>query len=123
MSSRPSTRLVLVPLVLFLAFSGTAFALAQLHPAKPGQPKVAGGNIALGDAYNGETVFQQSCASCHGAGGKGGGVGPPLAGAQISVAAARAQIENGGSVMPGGLVKGQDERDVLAYLASILAGS
>lgn len=119
--SRPSTRLVLIPLLLFLAFSGTAFALAQLHVAKPGQAKVAGGKIALGDSYNGETVFQQSCAGCHGAGGKGGGVGPPLAGQKISVAGAKAQIDNGGSVMPAGVVKGQQERDVLAYLASIFA--
>jgi hypothetical protein len=54
-------------------------------------------------------------------GGEGGGIGPPLEGASISLAAAKAQIDSGGGAMPAGLVKGQQERDVLAYLATILA--
>src|SRR5918911_1149613 len=73
--------------------------------------------VAVGDAYQGETVFQQTCAGCHGAGGKGGGIGPRLAGAAIPLAVAKAQIDNGGGAMPPRLVTGQKERDVLAYLA------
>jgi mono/diheme cytochrome c family protein len=120
-SSRPRLiRLVVVPALLFLAFAGTAFGLAKAHLASPGAPAAAG-TVAVGDPYNGETVFQQSCAACHGAGGKGGGVGPRLAGAQISLAAAQAQIDNGGGVMPAGIVTGAKEHDVLAYLATILA--
>jgi mono/diheme cytochrome c family protein len=112
-------RLIVAPTLLFLAFAGTALALALTHPAKPGTPKTSG-NVKLGDAYNGETVFQSSCAGCHGAGGKGGGIGPRLAGAAIPIAAAKAQIDNGGGAMPAGLVKGKQEEDVLAYLATIL---
>jgi mono/diheme cytochrome c family protein len=111
---------VIVPLVLFAAFSGAAFALAKLHFAKPGVPH-ANGPVALGDSYRGETLFSQNCASCHGAGGAGGGIGPKLAGAPITLAAAKAQIESGGGTMPASLVKGQQEKDVLAYLATILA--
>lgn len=113
-------RLVVVPLVLFAIFAGGAFALSKLHLAKPGTPK-ASGNVKLGDSYRGETIFSTTCASCHGQGGKGGGIGPTLAGASIPIAAAKAQIDNGGGSMPGGLVKGQQEQDVLAYLATILA--
>ena len=116
--SRRLIRLVIVPACLFLAFAGGAFALAKLHLAKPGTPK-ASGAVKLGDPYRGETVFTQRCAGCHGAGGKGGS-GPTLAGTRISIAAAKAQIDNGGSVMPAGLVAGRNEQDVLAYLNTIL---
>ena len=112
-------RLVLAPTLLFFAFAGTALALALLHPAKPGTPST-GGSIKLGDAYNGETVFSTTCATCHGEGGKGGGIGPPLAGAAIPISAVKAQIDNGGGSMPAGLVKGKQEEDVLAYVATIL---
>jgi mono/diheme cytochrome c family protein len=102
--------------------SGLAFGLAKAHLAKPGLPKAAAGShVALGDPYRGETVFTQTCAGCHGAGGKGGGIGPRLAGSPISLAVAKAQIDNGGGAMPAGLVKGRAERDVLAYLATIVA--
>lgn len=115
-------RLIVVPLVVLLSVSGAAFALAKLHLAKPGVPKVAAGTpVQLGDAYRGETIFQQTCAGCHGAGGSGGGIGPKLRGNPISVEAAKAQIDRGSGVMPGGLVSGQQEADVLAYLATILA--
>lgn len=114
-------RLVVVPAILFAVFAGTAFALAKLHLAKPGTPR-ASGTVAVGDSYRGETIFSQQCASCHGQGGSGG-IGPRLIGASISLAAAKAQIDNGGGTMPAGLVSGQSEKDVLAYLASILAPS
>jgi mono/diheme cytochrome c family protein len=120
MSRQRFLRLVAVPLILFAAFSGAAFALAKLHFARPGVPH-SNGPVALGDSYRGETLFSQNCASCHGAGGEGGGIGPKLAGASITLAAAKAQIDTGGGAMPGGLVKGQQEKDVLAYLAGILA--
>ena len=117
----PLRRIVLLPLVLFLAVSGVVFTLAKLHPAKPEVPTAAAaGSVKTGDRYRGETVFQDQCAACHGAGGKGGGIGPQLAGAPITLAAAKAQIDNGGGTMPAGLVSGQEEEDVLAYLATIL---
>lgn len=110
-------RLVVLPSCLFLAFSGGAFALAKLHPAKPGVAKA--GPVELGDSYRGELVFTKTCAGCHGQAGQGGS-GPKLAGSSITLARAKAQIESGGSTMPANLVSGRDERDVLAYLATIL---
>ena len=119
MSRERFLRLVVAPTLLFLVFTGTALALALLHPAKPGTPKTSG-NVELGDPYNGETIFSTTCAGCHGQGGKGGGIGPKLAGAAIPLAAVKAQIDNGGGSMPAGLVTGKQEADVLAYLATIL---
>jgi mono/diheme cytochrome c family protein len=115
----PSQRLVLVPLALFCCVSGGVFGLAKLHLARPGVPKTSG-TITLGDFYRGETVFSQHCAACHGQGGVGGSIGKKLVDDPISLQTALGHIDAGGSVMPPGLVKGRDERDVLAYLATIL---
>ena len=117
--SRP-VRLLLIPLVLFLSLSGGAFALAKLHLAKPGVPK-SSGSIVLGDVYRGQVVFSQSCAVCHGPDGKGGGVGPRLQDDKISLAAIKAQIDSPRGTMPPKLVTGQKERDVLAFLSTIVA--
>ena len=113
---------MLVPLALFLCISGAAFGLAKLHPARPGLPKTPS-TIKLGDFYRGQTVFTQHCAVCHGLNGVGGKIGKKLAGDPITLAKALAQIEGGGAIMPPALVRGQDERDVLAYLATILGKS
>ena len=50
-----------------------------------------------------------------------GGVGPRLAGASITLPVVKAQIDNGGGIMPAKLVSGSREDDVLAYLATIVA--
>src|SRR5512133_1939318 len=117
--------LILLPLYsqlvrLFILVSGTVFVLAQLHPAKE-EVSSSGPPPASGDPAHGQELFAENCASCHGEGGQGGGVGPTLAGNPISIADARSRIENGGGVMPANLVSGQDLADVLAYLQTILA--
>jgi mono/diheme cytochrome c family protein len=115
-------RLVVVPLVLLVVVWGATFALAKAHLAKPGTPKAATGSVALGDPYRGEVVFGQTCAPCHGAGGNGG-IGPRLKGDAITIAAVKAQIDNGGGAMPPKLVTGKQEQDVLAYVATLIAPS
>jgi mono/diheme cytochrome c family protein len=115
----PLRRIVLIPIVLFAVVSAGVFTLAKLHLAKPSAPASAA-SVKLGDQYRGETVFVSKCAGCHGMGGEGGGIGPKLAGASIPITLAKAQIDSGGGSMPGGLVTGKDEEDVLAYLATIL---
>jgi mono/diheme cytochrome c family protein len=116
---RRRIRLVAIPAALFLGVSATAFGLAKAHPAKPGLPKSTG-PVKVGDPKQGQIVFSQTCAACHGAGGKGGGIGPKLQGLQITLARAKAQIDAGGGAMPAGLVSGTNEENVLAYLATIL---
>jgi mono/diheme cytochrome c family protein len=112
-------RLIVFPAVLFLAVSGTAFTLAKLHLARPSV--AASGTVKVGDFYRGQVAFNQICAACHGKDGAGGGIGPRLAGANVTLAAAKAQIDNGGGAMPPHLVQGTREEDVLAYLATILS--
>jgi cytochrome c551 len=65
-------------------------------------------------------AFDQTCGGCHGAGGKGGAIGPRLIGDRITLAAVKQQIDAGGGSMPPGLVKGAAERDVLAFVATII---
>ena len=117
-----TTRLVVVPVLLFGATSGAVFGLAKAHLAKPGLPKLAANaKVQLGDFYTGQTVFSQKCAACHGQNAEGTKIAPKLDGAAISLARAKAQIDGGGSVMPAKLVTGKQEADVLAFLATILA--
>jgi cytochrome c551 len=117
--SRRRVRLVVVPAILFAVVSGTVFVLAELHPAKD-EGAAASAPTGQGDAGQGEQLFAENCAGCHGEGGTGGGVGPTLAGSQISLGEARSTIENGSGVMPPDLVQGQDLEDVLAYLQTIV---
>jgi mono/diheme cytochrome c family protein len=118
MTSR-RVRLVVVPAILFLIVSGAVFVLAQLHPAKR-ESKTSVPVTVLTDPMHGEQLFARNCATCHGEGGEGGGIGPRLMGRDVSIDEARSTIENGAGVMPGGLVSGQDLEDVLAYLKDVL---
>src|SRR4051794_24652138 len=97
-------RLVLIPVVLFPVFAGGLLTLAKRHLAKPAAPSAA--TVVLGNPQAGHAAFAQKCAACHGANGAGGGIGPKLAGVAVPLAVAKAQIDNGGSVMPAGLVAG-----------------
>jgi cytochrome c551 len=104
-----------IPAILFGLVSGSVFVLAELHPAKAEQPARTAPSAQAGPVQRGQQVYEDNCASCHET-----GVGPELAGAGISIDAARAQIENGGGGMPANIVQGQDLDDVLAYLQTIL---
>jgi mono/diheme cytochrome c family protein len=113
--------LIARPFALLVVVSAIVFTLAELHLAKPGIPSAAAGTkIVLGDSYRGATEFDQTCQACHGEGGKGGGIGPRLIGDKISLAAVKQQIDIGGGTMPPALVKGAVERDILAYLATVI---
>ena len=107
--------------MLLVGVTAGVFALAELHPAKDEAASAPSGAACAGDAAHGQELFAENCASCHGEGGEGGGVGPTLVGNPITIADARSRIENGGGVMPANLVSGQDLADVLAYLQTILA--
>jgi mono/diheme cytochrome c family protein len=123
MSSR-AVRLIVVPTVLFVVVAAGVFALAAWHPAKrESETRVTIEITTAGDPVRGDQLFAENCATCHGEGGEGGGVGPRLVGNDVSISVARSTIENGSGVMPADLVTGQDLEDVLAYLETILARS
>ena len=93
------------------------FALAQAQIFAPSAP--AGGSAPAGDATRGEAVFERECAGCHGNAGAGGGVGPQLAGSGLESSDVAAAVQQGRGVMPPGLVTGQEQADVVAYVVSI----
>jgi mono/diheme cytochrome c family protein len=107
------------PLVLLAVVSAVAFTLARLHLAQPSVSGAKAGNVALGDPYRGETLFAGTCAKCHGRGGSGG-VGPRLDGDRIPLSLVVDRIENGKGIMPPHLFSGRDERDVVAYVATLI---
>jgi mono/diheme cytochrome c family protein len=75
---------------------------------------------APADPAAGKVVFAQSCTGCHAQDGTAdGGVGPKLHGLGLTAARIAAQVRDGGPTMPGGLVEGDDLRDVVAYTLSI----
>jgi len=82
------------------------------------EPDTSSEPVLLGGAERGEVLFAENCAGCHGRGGTGG-TGPALAGSGLSAEEIAAAIEQGGGIMPPGIVTGQNQADVVAYVESI----
>ena len=106
------------PVLVGAAVALGTFALAKAQIFEPSA--AADGPAAVGDVERGVVVFEGSCAGCHGAGGNGGS-GPALAGSGLDAALVTERVRQGAGVMPGGLVTGQEEADVVAYVVSISA--
>ena len=79
----------------------------------------AGVAVAGGDVYRGETIFQRECSGCHGDRGMGGGVGPVLFETGLDGSEVAAAVQQGRGAMPAGLVSGQEQADVVAYVVAI----
>jgi mono/diheme cytochrome c family protein len=91
----------------------------EATPAGPAEPP------AEGDPANGETVFAQNCASCHGPDASGGALGPSLLRDEVAAQPDewfRETIANGrdGTAMPawGPILSSQQIADVIAWLRS-----
>jgi cytochrome c551 len=109
------------PILIGGAVVVATFALAQAEVFAPSAP--AGDVAATGDSSRGEAVFQRECAGCHGDGGQGGGVGPVLVESGLDSATVTAVVQQGRGVMPAGIVGGQEQADVVAYVVSISSPS
>jgi mono/diheme cytochrome c family protein len=109
------------PILIGGAVAVGTLALAQAQVFAPSAP--AGGAVATGDSSRGETVFERECAGCHGEGGQGGGVGPVLVAAGLDAAAVSTAVQQGRGVMPAGIVTGQEQTDVVAYVVSVSSPS
>ncbi len=92
------------------------FALAQAQVFAPSAP--GGAPATAGDADRGQAIFARECSGCHGDAGAGG-VGPQLAASGLEAAQVTAAVEEGRGVMPPGIVSGQEQADVVAYVVSI----
>ncbi len=80
--------------------------------------------IAMGDPKHGDAIFSQHCASCHGAAGAGGGIGPVLKGekGRKDYAAAITWIKNPQPPMPKlypSVLSQNDVQDVAAYVETL----
>jgi mono/diheme cytochrome c family protein len=106
------------PILVGTAVVVCVFGLAQARVFAPSQPAAA--PTATGDAGRGRTVFGENCAGCHGDSGQGG-VGPQLVGSGLDAAHVTSAVQQGRGVMPAGLVSGQEQADVVAYVVSISA--
>jgi mono/diheme cytochrome c family protein len=103
------------PLAVGAVVIAGVFALAKARVFEPSAVKAAG----PGDPYAGQLVFESKCAGCHGTGGEGGTPGPRLIGSGLTAGEVAARVEQGSGVMPAGLVSGEDEANVVAYVVSI----
>ena len=104
------------PILIGAVVVAGTFALAKAQVFEPSAPAAA--PTSGGDAGRGLLVFDNTCAGCHGPGGAGG-TGPRLAGSGLDAAAVTSAVEQGRGIMPAGLVSGQEEADVVAYVVSI----
>jgi mono/diheme cytochrome c family protein len=78
----------------------------------------------MGDSAHGSSIFSQNCASCHGANGAGGGIGPKLVGekSRKNYQATVAWIKNPQPPMPKlypSPLSEKDVDDVAAYVQSL----
>jgi mono/diheme cytochrome c family protein len=105
------------PIIVGAAIAAGTFALAQAQIFEPSAP--AGGTAAAGDVDRGEALFERDCAGCHGSGGAGGGAGPALVGSGLDATAVTTAVQQGRGIMPAGIVEGQEQADVVAYVVSI----
>jgi mono/diheme cytochrome c family protein len=103
------------PIVAGAAVVVAVFLLAQWPIF---EPEASDEPVLLGGAERGAVLFGESCAGCHGRGGTGG-TGPPLAGSGLEAEEIASAIEQGRGIMPAGIVTGQNQEDVVAYVVSI----
>jgi mono/diheme cytochrome c family protein len=104
------------PILIGGAVVVATFALAQGQVFAPSAPA---GDAAAGDADRGAPIFERECAGCHGEQGAAGGVGPALVETGLGAADVSAAVQQGRGIMPAGIVTGQEQADVVAYVVSI----
>ena len=103
------------PIVVGAVVVVAVFALAQAEIFAPSAPA---GDVTAGDVDRGAAIFERECAGCHGEQAQGG-VGPALVGTGLDATEVAAVVQQGRGVMPAGIVTGQEQADVVAYVVSI----
>jgi mono/diheme cytochrome c family protein len=105
-----------IPILVGAVVVVATFVLAQAQVFAPSAPA---GAAVVGDVSRGEVVFHGECAGCHGDDAKGGSVGPALFETGLDEAQVADAVQRGRGVMPAGIVTGQEQADVVAYVVSI----
>jgi mono/diheme cytochrome c family protein len=104
--------------------TGTSEASSALSGASDMQVKMVAAATPKGDAAHGKKLFGANCASCHGATGTEGGMGPSLKGekSKKDQAAAVAWIKNPQPPMPKlypSPLSEKDVSDIAAYVETL----
>ena len=102
----------------------TSAAAATSAATTSGTTSTTATTVAAGDAVHGKAIFSANCASCHGATGHEGGVGPSLTNEKSKKddAAAIAWIKNPTAPMPKlypAPLSEKDVDDVAAYVETL----
>jgi mono/diheme cytochrome c family protein len=104
--------------------TSTAASTGATTAASTGSTTSTGGGTP---AYppSAKAKFVTTCGGCHTLADAGthGTVGPNLDGLKPNLATVEHQIANGGGIMPAGLLKGQDLKDVAEYVSSVAGKS
>ena len=119
--------LVLPCLLAVLAVTGCAKSSSDGAGTSAGATDASPQSVAVaakGDPSHGQAIFTANCASCHGAAGAGGGIGPTLKGEKTrkNMAAAVTWIKNPMPPMPKlypSPLGDKDVADVAAYVESL----
>ena len=103
--------------------SSTGTSVRTMTSAPGTEAKINKG-AQVADSEHGKLIYQQSCASCHGANGAGGGVGPSLKNekSRKNMAQAISWIKNPQPPMPKlypAPLSEKDVADVAAYVESL----
>ena len=100
-------------------------ALATGLRAQP-TPSVWDGVYSEAQATRGAALYEKECAQCHGPGGAGGGMAPPLVGAAFSANYDGQTVgdlfdRNRTTMPPGkeGQLGGQENADITAYMLKV----
>jgi len=88
----------------------------------PGKPTEADRPLRPAQVVDFTELYGENCAGCHGDSGQGG-VGPQLAGSGLDAGQVTSAVQQGRGVMPAGLVSGQEQADVVAFVVSISSQS
>jgi mono/diheme cytochrome c family protein len=104
--------------------SGSSSMMAAAAKLPIPLAKLPSAKVAPGNATAGAAVFSANCASCHGAGGKNGQVGPSLAGVGLKAGQVAYMVRNPQGVdkssgMPKLPLTDKQVADVAAYVASL----
>jgi mono/diheme cytochrome c family protein len=119
----------LVSIIAVSALAGLSFTGCTKSSSTQGSSSASGaggtaGVSAVGDPVRGKQLFTQNCASCHGADGTQGGIGPSLSNekARKDATAAIAWIKNPRPPMPKlypSPLSDKDVGDVAAYVETL----
>ncbi len=102
----------IIPILILAAGAALVIFLFTYRPDLSG---------SISDMADGETVFREICAQCHGAKGEGRvNLTPPIRGRNLSPERIKALVQKGGQKMPAlPFIKGEALENVARYVSEM----